>query len=76
MTLLHLRILDVSSDTPRSTCVHPPQTALASGLDCLFPRRDYPTAVIHSGIQRQNCAPSCRQTALSGIIAAFKTHNS
>ena len=64
------------SDTPRSTCVHPPETALASGLECLFLRQDYPATVVYSGHQRQNCTRILSASRVVRIIAAFKTHNS
>jgi hypothetical protein len=66
MTLLHLRILDVSSDTPRSTCVHPLGRRLASGDKCLFLPRDYPATVVTPAINDKIVPASCPQAALSG----------
>jgi hypothetical protein len=66
MTLLHLRILDASSDTPRSTCVHPLERRLANGLKCLFLPRDYPATVVTPAINDEIVPASRPQAALSG----------
>jgi hypothetical protein len=76
MTLLQLRILDVSSDTPRSMCVHPLGTAIGERTRVSLSAQGLPRDRGYSGDQRQNCARILPANSVVRIIAAFKTHNS
>jgi hypothetical protein len=76
MTLLHLRILDVSSDTPRSTCVHPLGTAIGERPQVSLSAPGLPRDRGYSGDQRQNCTRILPASSVVRVIAAFKTHNS